>query len=97
MSLLLPSQLPFGRLQVDDVWLSYDGPRIFIAKNASGHLFLFNALDETESEMSYLAVPLSERRKTAVRSGSIGLRTVFTEPEDGMVLRSCSGKSRRRS
>jgi hypothetical protein len=37
--------------------------------------------------MSYLAVPLSERRKTAVRSGSIGLRTVFTEPEDGMVLR----------
>lgn len=87
MSLLLPSELPFGRLEVDETWLEFDGPRLFIARNRTGQAFLFNAIDEDESSIVYLAVPVSDQRRTMLRSGGVGLRAAFLRPEEGLVFR----------
>lgn len=87
MSLLLPSELPFGRLEVDETWLEFDGPRLFIARNRTGQAFLFNAIEEDESSIVYLAVPVSDQRRTMLRSGGVGLRAAFLRPEAGLVFR----------
>ena len=87
MSLLLPSELPFGRLEVDETWLEFDGPRLFIARNRTGQAFLFNAIEEDESSIVYLAVPVSDQRRTMLRSGGVGLRAAFLRPEEGLVFR----------
>ena len=87
MSLLLPSEYPFGQLDVFETWLECDGPRIFIARNRTGQLFLFNALDEVESTIAYAAVPISKERSIMLRSGGMELRAAFVRPEDGQLFR----------
>lgn len=86
MTLLLPTSLPFGRLRVDEVWLEFDGPRLFVARNTLGHAFVFNAIDETDTAIEYLAVPLSELRLRMIRSGGLALRAAFTAPEEEYVF-----------
>jgi hypothetical protein len=84
---LLPNQLPFGNLEIDEIWLSYDGPRLFTARNALDNLFLFNTIDEDEDSLTYLAVPISTQRKSAIRSGVVGLRAAFVNSEAGWLYR----------
>ncbi len=89
MSLLLPSVLPFGDLAVEETWLAFDGPKLFVARNRTGQSFLFNAIDEDEESISYLAVAMSEKRRAMVRSGGLGLRAAFTAPEGGVFRVTC--------
>lgn len=81
MTLFLPSSLPFGDLVIEETWLSFDGPRLFVARNKTGQSFIFNAIDEDEETISYLAVGTSDQRRAMVRSGGLGLRAAFTLPE----------------
>ena len=86
MSLLLPDGPPFGRLEIDDVWIRIDDPILFVARNRSGSRFLFNAIDEDDDQIRYIAVPASGERITQIKSGGLPLRVAFVEPEDGAAF-----------
>ncbi len=87
MTFRLPSHPFFGTLQLTEVWLSYEGPRLFVASNYSGQSFLFNALDEDEQSITYLVVPISAKRNSMIRSGGLELRSAFADPEDEYVFK----------
>lgn len=86
MASLVPVQgEPFGQLTIEEVFFEHDGPRFFIARSQSDRRFLVIAVDETETSDTYLYLPISDARWTAVRSGLMTVRTAFQEPEDGSL------------
>jgi hypothetical protein len=72
---------------MEETWFAFDGPRLFVARSQTGQAFLFNATDEDDTTIWYLAVAVSERRREMLRSGGLALRAAFVSPEDGFVFR----------
>lgn len=75
-----------GKLQIEDTFLSYDGPRLFSAVNGAGQRFLVNCLDADEREEIWIAVAISDRRLSALKDRQLPLRDAFTSPELGSVI-----------
>lgn len=75
-----------GTLQIEDTFLSYDGPRLFSAVNGAGQRFLVNCLDADENEEVWVAVAISDRRFSALKNRELPLRDAFTCPELGSVI-----------
>lgn len=76
-----------GDLRVVEVYVYYDQPRLFAARNQSDQLFLVLWIDETDDGDCWLVTALSPRRFEAVRSGGLGLYVAFHEPETGYLFR----------
>lgn len=81
-----PDDTSLGRLRILEVWDEYDGPRLFVAVNASATLFVAFWADQTDDVDTWLYVAVSEARLERVQSGSITLRDAFTTAEDGNVF-----------
>ena len=77
---------PMGVLSLDEVFVRYDGPRLFTCRNESGQTFLVVFADETEDTEAFLYAPVSPFRWAAVRSGQLPLRRVFERPLDNHVF-----------
>lgn len=89
---LLPSGTALGKLELDEVFLDYEGPKLFLARNATGQRYFVVAVDEDDQHLVYLYLALSAERYLAVRSGLLTLRTALAEPEgDVFVVRSNYG------
>src|SRR5690242_4453385 len=78
-----PMATPMGRLRIGQVFISFDGPRLFSCVNESGQRFLGLHVDEDEEAEYFLYSPASTQRLDAVRSGQLPLREAFAEPNDG--------------
>src|SRR5437870_3831462 len=74
-----------GNLSIGEVFIRYDGPRLFECRNDAGQRFLALSVDDRDESDVYLYVPVSGERYLAVRSGALPLRTAFTDPEDDFV------------
>jgi hypothetical protein len=86
MSSVLPVGTPLGSLSLDEVFVSYDGPQLFSARNAAGQRYLAVAVDEEGDVAVFLWVPVSAGRYMALRSGLTPLREVFLEPEESVFV-----------
>src|SRR5215469_13421970 len=75
-----------GELTVQEVFLYYDGPRLFVAKNAVGQKFLVNSLAGEDGSDTWLLSAVSDERLLGLKNGLIELRDVFTKPELGYVV-----------
>jgi hypothetical protein len=75
-----------GKLQIEDIFLFYDGPRLFSAVNGADQRFLINCLDAGEREEFWVAVAISARRLSALKDREMPLRDAFTFPELGSVI-----------
>jgi hypothetical protein len=70
-----------GQLAVVDVFVYFDGPRLFLAENGAGQRFLVNSLDSDSLSESWLLVAVSERRFLQLAEGLMDVRTAFVKPE----------------
>src|SRR5665213_1776292 len=89
----LPHDGPMGRLVLDEVFVRYDGPRLFSCSNEAGAHFVGVFVDEDADSETYIYAPASEARLAAVRSGQLDLRSALADPLDGgvFVVRSSGG------
>jgi hypothetical protein len=84
----------FGELSIQEVFLAYDGPRLFMAENAAEQKFLFNCLVSDENSLdTWLAVPISEKRLFSLKAKSLLLRDAFLKPELGRVFEVVTDRS----
>jgi hypothetical protein len=81
----LPRASQLGRLEISEIFDSYDGPRLFSAVAASGTVYLAFWIGESSTADTWLYVPISRRRLDEVVEGVLTLREAFSEPEDGFV------------
>lgn len=82
MTDVLPRGTELGRLSLDEVFIDYEGPKLFSARNAVGQRFVAVAVDDTEEWVVFLYVPVSPSRYLAVRSGLVPLRVAIADAEE---------------
>jgi hypothetical protein len=80
----LPVDTPLGRLEIVEVYLYYDGPRLFVCHSPSQQLYLANWIQGGEED-TWLYVALSRPRFNQLRRGEISLHDAFTLAEDNFV------------
>ncbi|MHB1468472.1 MAG: DUF6575 domain-containing protein [Solirubrobacteraceae bacterium] len=73
-------------LEIERVFFSFDGPKLFVARNSTGQRFLAVAVDDTETAVVFIYVPVSNERLVAIKSGLISLREAITTPEGELFL-----------
>jgi hypothetical protein len=78
---------PVGLLRIVEIYVYYDGPRLFACKNASGQTFVAVWTEDAPAHDSWLLLAVSWARFRMLRSGRIDLRGAFADPEDGFVFR----------
>lgn len=85
MNLVPATDTVLGHLTISEVFFEHDGPRLFVAENRAGNLYLANCVDEDEDEgtETYLYISISPNRMNQVRSGAISLRDAYTNSETG--------------
>ncbi len=81
----LPQETLLGHLRMIEVLDYWDFPRLFVAKNASGHRYVGFCSILVKGERIWLYVGASPGRLTALREGEIDIRDVFEQAEDGFV------------
>ena len=82
---LLPQFTPLGKLNIIEVYESFDEPCLFSCKNASGQIYMSVLIDEDENYKTWLYVSVSKRRFNYIRSGGIDLHDCFKLAEDETV------------
>lgn len=75
-----------GRVRIDEVFLRFDGPRLFSAINEAGQRYIGVFVEETDDAEIFLYAPVSEDRYRAIRSGALPLRAAFSDAQDGRVF-----------
>lgn len=83
MSDVPPVGTQLGDLILEEVFLDYDGPKLFSCRDPVGQRFIAVLVDEDEDSETYLYVPISADRLAAVRSGRLTLRSAFASSKDG--------------
>jgi hypothetical protein len=86
MSEIPPRETGMGRLKLHEIYVRYDGPRLFSCVNESGAFFFGLFVEANESGEVYIYAPASPARLNAVRSGHMPLRQAFANPLDGGVF-----------
>lgn len=83
----LPQATPMGELRMIEVYVYYDGPRLFSCRNAAGTYFFGLFVDEDAASETFLFAPASPERWASVRAGNLPLAAAFRQPEDNGVFR----------
>ena len=76
----------YGALKYDEIFLYYDGPCIFSAKNKLGYRFICLLESESPELDRYIVVPVSTERYYAFVRNKWPIRRLFTMPEQGCVF-----------
>jgi hypothetical protein len=80
----LPVDTPLGQLEIVEVYLYYDGPKLFICRNSTQQLYLANWI-EGGKENTWLYVALSFKRLRQLQRGEISLHDAFLLAENDYV------------
>lgn len=80
-SSFLPSGTKLGSLVIDELLFYYDGPKLFIARNTEGELFLATCINESEKGFSWLYVKISVSRLDELHASLIDLRDAYLKAE----------------
>lgn len=76
----------FRSIASSDIYLWYDGPRLYSVLDAEGERYLACNVAEEDGYETFVYAPLEAERLAGVLEGSIELRDVFTRPAGGEVL-----------
>lgn len=84
----LPVGTLLGDLEINEVFVDYDGPRLFTCRSRTEQTYLAGWAEEGDDRDLWLFVPMSVGRLTAVRSGALFLRDAYLRPEGFLYLAS---------
>ncbi|MDJ0315064.1 DUF6575 domain-containing protein [Arthrobacter sp. H35-D1] len=82
----LPVGSFLGELEIVEVFVDYDGPRIFSCRSATEQSYIATWASEGDDHDLWLYAPVSPTRLTAVRSGGVKLRDAFLHAEGFVYL-----------
>ncbi len=83
----LPNGTSLGRLSLVEVYVDYDGPKLFSTVSESGNYFIAVATDEDDSVTRWLYAPVSRKMLERVRAGELDVAEPFQRPPDGYLFR----------
>lgn len=83
---LLPQGTVLGKLEILEIYESYDKPCLFSCRNVAGQIFLAVWISEDLDSDTWLYAPISLERLQIVAAGGIDLKSAFLEAEDGFVF-----------
>ncbi|MDR6988962.1 hypothetical protein J2Y66_003470 [Paenarthrobacter nitroguajacolicus] len=75
-----------GDLETCEVFVEYDGPRLFACRSSTDQQFIAGWAEEGGDRDLWLYLPVSGGRLSAVRSGGIKLRDAYLRPEGFLYL-----------
>lgn len=75
-----------GDLKIDEVFVEFDGPRLFTCRSPVDRVYLVAWADHGPAEDKWLYLPISAGRLKMVRSGGMPLRAAFVEPEERLFV-----------
>ena len=78
---MIPSNTILGELEIFEIYEYLNGPRLFVARNNIGTIFLVYWCDEKEEATGWLYLPISEAKLEKLRRKEITLNAAFKEPE----------------
>ncbi len=81
----LPTDSFLGNLELLEVYVFYDCPKLFACQNLSGQIFLAVWIDETDDADIWLYVSMSPNRFKAIHSGYLDLHDAYAKAEDRWV------------
>lgn len=82
----LPVGTLLGELELTEVFVEYDGPRIFSCRSTTDQSYIVTWASAGADHDLWLCVPVSPKRLMAVRSGGIKLRNAFLHAEGFVYL-----------
>lgn len=82
---LLPTSTALGELEMLEVYVQYNGPRLFSCRNKVGQTLLGLWVDEEDEFDLWLYVLISLDRLKQVRVGEIDIRSAFEAPESNFI------------
>lgn len=88
MRLIPPPELPYGKLEFEEVYFQHDGPRFFALKSSRFDMKLLGFCvdeDEERGTVTYIYLVLSSTRFRTVRSGGMSLVDAFKSAESGDI------------
>lgn len=77
---LIPDLTPF------EVFDYYDGPTFYSVRDGAGQLFLVYWIGWDEECRSWLYLPIGHDRYCALKSGSVSIASVLSDPEEGVAF-----------
>jgi hypothetical protein len=75
-----------GSVEVLDVYVEHDGPRLFSCNDSRGQLYVAVWVDEIDSAEVWLFAPVTLQRLNELEADEIDLRRLFAETQSGNVL-----------
>ena len=81
----LPRHTSMGELSIHEVFVYFDGPRVFSARSETDQLYVAGWAEEEATFDLWLYMPVSKARLRMIRSGHWTLRESFEKPE-GPIL-----------
>lgn len=82
----LPRDTPLGDLEILEVYVEYDGPRVFACTSLTDQLYIAGWAEEGEDRDLWLYLPVSRSRLKMIRSGGFALKEAFTRAEGIVYL-----------
>lgn len=79
------AETPIGSLAVKEVFLSYDGPKLFSCESLSGQSFVALSVEIIDEAERWFFAPASLPGLLSLRSGKVPLREAFLNPADGWI------------
>jgi hypothetical protein len=81
----LATATQLGTLELLEVYVQYNGPRLLSCKNQANKIFLALWVDEEEESDLWLYMLVSHERLIAIRKGEMSLHEAFSNPESNYV------------
>jgi hypothetical protein len=82
----LATKTELGLLELRDVLIYYDFPRLFTCANEYGQLYVAIFTGEARNSYSWVYAGISSKRLETLTSGKLDVKDAFTQPESGSVL-----------
>ena len=78
------AKLPYGPLELHEVYFAHDGPKFFSLRSARFSMFLVaSCVDENESSLEFLYLVLGQERFNAIRAGELTLLEAYSGSQFG--------------
>ena len=77
---------PISKLSILEVLDFVDGPKLFSSVSTTGQIFLTLWIGEDDTDSTWLYVPVSHDRYSAIKSGNLDLRSAYLQSESGEVI-----------